>query len=76
MNGEVEIPYWMRLVMLFIDRLGFPIMAFFCMLWICYNTISKNTEAINRNTEAIVQLRESNEMRTTVLEELIKAVKR
>ena len=36
-----------KLAMTFIDRIGFPIVAFMLMFYLCYVTINRNTEALN-----------------------------
>jgi len=54
---DKEIPKLLRYTMLFIDRVGFPIVAFLIMAYMCFVTIQKNTEALGNLTEAVKSLR-------------------
>lgn len=49
-----NIPGWLRLVMLFIDRVGFPVLAFILLFFVCFVSIDKATSAIQDNTKALV----------------------
>lgn len=52
LNGDV--PKWMKLIMLFIDRVGFPALAFCLMFYMAYIGIEKQTKALDQVTKAIV----------------------
>lgn len=52
-NGEI--PLFLKLIMVFIDRVGFPILAFIAIYWLSFSSISKTSEAIQRNTEALIE---------------------
>lgn len=41
-----ELPKTLRMIMIFIDRVGFPVMAFLLMFYLCFKTLRENTEAI------------------------------
>lgn len=56
MNGSI--PQWLKMVMVFIDRVGFPILAFIAMSFVAFITIEKTTKAINDNTIALAQINE------------------
>jgi hypothetical protein len=48
MSDELnDIPRWLKWVMTFIDRVGFPILAFLLMWYMVTTTIDKNTLALN-----------------------------
>lgn len=59
MNGiasDTELPKSLKLIMVFIDRVGFPTMAFLLMSYMCFATLEKMTVAINDNTAALTKL--------------------
>jgi len=49
-NEDEVIPKKVRWMMTFINRVGFPIVAFLLMFYICYVTLEKITKAIQENT--------------------------
>lgn len=59
LNGDV--PRWMKLIMLFIDRVGFPAMAFVLMFYVSYVSIEKMTEAIKESTAATMAFKITSE---------------
>ena len=54
LNGDV--PKWMKLLMLFIDRVGFPALAFVLMFYMSYSSLEKVTSAISDTKDALVKL--------------------
>ena len=48
-----ELPKNLRLVMLFIDRVGFPAMAFLLMAYMSFVTLNRVTAALNENTKVL-----------------------
>ena len=44
LNGDV--PRWLKLVMLFIDRVGFPALAFILMFWMANCSMTEMTKAL------------------------------
>ena len=47
-NGDLmEIPKWLKLIMVFIDRVGFPIMAFIMMFYMSSVSIAKVDTTLN-----------------------------
>lgn len=52
-NGEV--PKTLKLVMIFIDRVGFPVLAFILMFFMSYTSLAKVTKAMEENTKALVE---------------------
>ena len=53
-NGNI--PDVLRYLMVFIDRVGFPILAFLLMFYIAFSTNEKMTTALSANTEALLKL--------------------
>lgn len=51
-NEMSEIPKWLKLTMAFIDRVGFPVMAFVMMFYMSYSSINK----IDCTLNAVVQM--------------------
>lgn len=51
LNGDV--PKFMKLVMLFIDRVGFPTMAFLLMFYMANVGMDKQTKALDRVCTAL-----------------------
>lgn len=49
----VEIPKFLKLVMIFVDRIGFPVLAFILMFYMSFISITKITSAIAENTRAL-----------------------
>lgn len=56
-NGQI--PLFMKLTLMFIDRVGFPILAFCLMFWMSYSSLAKTTDAINANTQALLEFKAS-----------------
>lgn len=56
-NGDI--PKFMKLILVFIDRVGFPVMAFCLMFWMSYSSLDKATSAINTNTQALLEFKTS-----------------
>ena len=58
MNGDdlTNIPKWMKLLLVFIDRVGFPVLAFILMFFMCYQTLDKVTNSLKANTEALIEM--------------------
>lgn len=56
-NGNI--PQFMKLILLFIDRVGFPILAFCLMFWMSYSSLAKTTDAIASNTQALLEFKSS-----------------
>ena len=55
LNGDV--PKVMKLVMLFIDRVGFPTMAFLLMFYMAYCSMDKMTKAMQENSLVLNEFR-------------------
>ena len=68
-NGQnLHLPDWLRFLMLFIDRCGFPILAFLIMTYMCFVTV-------NQNTKAIVELKYSDDKKAEALRELVSTLR-
>lgn len=52
-KDEEKMPSQIAILMKFIDRVGFPILAFLLMFWLTYKT----TNAINENTKTLIEFR-------------------
>lgn len=52
-----SVPRMLRIVMIFIDRVGFPILAFIMMFVMCVVYLNRNTKAIVDNTAALAEIR-------------------
>ena len=50
-NGDI--PKVLKLVMVFIDRVGFPTLAFILMFYLSTTAIGKITDAVNRVSESV-----------------------
>ena len=48
-----HMPSTLRYIMIFIDRIGFPILAFCIMSYICFVTLNKLTDALTENTRVL-----------------------
>jgi hypothetical protein len=54
LNGDI--PQVLKIVMVFIDRVGFPVLAFILMFYLSYSGLGKMTTAIESNTLALSKL--------------------
>lgn len=43
-----ELPGTLKMVMIFTDRVGFPVLAFLLMFGLCFFTLKNNTEVISQ----------------------------
>ena len=67
-NGSI--PQWMRFLMVFIDRVGFPVIAFCLMFYMAYASLDKVSVAIASNTVALTKLAAvSDQFQTRVTDE-------
>jgi hypothetical protein len=65
MSGEL--PGFLKVIMQFIDRVGFPIMAFVLMFYFAFFSLQKTTDALIDNTRVLsVTSATSQEMLKTV----------
>lgn len=55
LNGGV--PQWLKMLMIFIDRVGFPVLAFCLMFAVCWFSLEKMTCALLENTKALLELK-------------------
>ena len=67
LNGDI--PQFLKIMMVFIDRVGFPILAFILMFFLSYSSLGKMTEAIEKNSIALSHLEVSN----TSFQEVVKS---
>lgn len=75
-NEGDEIPKALKLVMMFIDRVGFPIVAFFIMSGFCIfvltrvvTAVDKISGSLDRNTDVLVAIRAELQTRPDVTDE-------
>ena len=54
LNGDI--PQVLKIAMVFIDRVGFPVLAFILMFYLSYSGLGKMTTAIESNTLALSKL--------------------
>lgn len=52
-EGNGEIPKFLKLIMVFIDRVGFPVLAFCLMFFFAFFTLQKMTVALVENTRVL-----------------------
>lgn len=53
MNGDI--PRFLKLTMIFIDRVGFPVLAFVLMFYMSFCSLQKVTSAVADNTKALTE---------------------
>lgn len=66
-EGNGEIPKVLKLIMVFIDRVGFPVLAFVLMVYLSFVSIQKVTCAVADNTKALTEF----STRSTELQKMI-----
>lgn len=78
-----DIPQFWKIFAYLVNQIGFPIVAFCTMIYICNTTLAKLTEAIHSNTVALGELKTSTESTKSVtlnesrrLQELVKNIER
>jgi len=62
MNGEYEdneIPKWLKWSFIAINRVGFPVVAFALMWYMCEVSVKANTGAIAANTVILIEVRDA-----------------
>ena len=70
-NGEI--PKWLKMLMVFIDRVGFPILAFLLMFYVSYVSITRMTAILQDLT---LKLTNTTEKAILDHEEIKKEIKR
>lgn len=65
-SDDGSIPRVMRLAMVFIDRIGFPILAYLMMFYLCVVSLQRVSDAITKNTQVLTVLTEKMSMVVTV----------
>jgi hypothetical protein len=55
--SELEPPKIFRYITTFIDRVGFPILAFLIMAYICFVSLEGMKKSLNENTSVIKELK-------------------
>lgn len=71
-SGMNELPKTLRLLMVFIDRVGFPVLAFLLMFFYAYQTLNKMTVAVSEMTANIKLLSDKN---TSQNDAIIRAIR-
>jgi hypothetical protein len=59
LNGDI--PKYVKLIMLFIDRVGFPVLAFILMFYLSYSSITKLTCALTENSLVLKEFKVSSD---------------
>ena len=66
-ESESQIPNFLKLIMQFIDRVGFPVLAFCLMCYFAFFSLQKTTDALMDNTRILsVTATASQEMLRTI----------
>lgn len=66
-ESDAQLPNFMKLVMQFIDRVGFPVLAFCLMCYFAFFSLQKTTDALMDNTRILsVTATASQEMLRTI----------
>lgn len=58
-DEDKEIPVWLRWTFVTINRVGFPIVAFLLMFWMCTEAITKVTASVEQNTLVLLEVRDT-----------------
>jgi len=53
-----DIPRTLKWTMEFINRTGFPAVAFLLMTYICFTSLNKLTDALNQNTAILATIKQ------------------
>ena len=69
-----DIPNSIKILMVFIDRVGFPIMAFLLMFYMSYFTLKQVTGSINEATKVLVELKASVDRHNRISEPAIERI--
>ena len=58
-DEDKEIPVWLRWAFVTINRVGFPIVAFVMMWYLCNVSITKVTNSLEQNTLVLLEVRDT-----------------
>jgi hypothetical protein len=53
MASDFELPNALKVIMAFVDRVGFPILAFVLMFYFAFFSLQKATDALVENTKVL-----------------------
>lgn len=67
LNGNV--PQWLKMLMIFIDRVGFPTLAFILMFYVSFTSLAKVSSSITENTNVLTKLVASSEQFQKIVQE-------
>jgi hypothetical protein len=56
---DVNIPTWLRYSFITINRIGFPIVAFLMMWYVCQVSIGKVVASVEQNTLVLLEVRDT-----------------
>lgn len=57
-----DIPKYLKVLMNFIDRIGFPILAFLMMFWVAYTSLDKMSKSLEKNTSVLERITTTSEL--------------
>lgn len=66
-----DVPKWVEISMIFIERIGFPTVAFLLIYYICYVSINKMTETLESISAEMITQRKVIEWNNQDLKEQI-----
>lgn len=72
MNGNGELPGALRMTMVFIDRVGFPILAFLLMFIYAFYSLGKMTDTLSA---LITTINEKSTLATSEHREIVDAIR-
>lgn len=75
-HRDDDLPPYLKWTMNFINRIGFPIVAFGVMSYMCFISIKEQTTAINQLKEVFISMKGSIDKNTEAVERTAVALKR
>ena len=73
-NGDM--PKSLKWALTAINRVGFPVVAFGAMTYLCFVTLSKQTESIGRLNETLIKMTASVDNNTDAVKRMVEAIYR
>jgi hypothetical protein len=71
-NGDMELPSFLKMIMVFIDRVGFPVLAFILMFYMAFVSLGKITVVMDKNATVLTELVTFEKSSYDTLKDLIK----
>jgi hypothetical protein len=73
-NGEI--PPWLKWTLTAINRVGFPVVAFGAMTYLCFVTLKEQSKSINQLNETLIKMTASLDNNSESVKRMVEAIYR